>query len=121
MPARIQNSARTEAVGAASLSTAPISAAIRATSARTAGIVTKKRCRVCTSLVYIRRFIQLADNLAAEHGAARLGFTLTEPASTGSAQWDTAIAALCEYRLNAESLPVPEWITARRGFPDEIR
>lgn len=62
-----------------------------------------------------RCLIQLADNLAAEVGATRVGLTLTEPAPTGSAQWDTAIAALCEYRLNAGLLPVPEWISARTG------
>lgn len=66
-----------------------------------------------------RRFIQLADNLAAEAGATRVGLTLTEPAPTGSAHWDAAIAALCEYRLNADALPVPEWITAQVGNPDE--
>lgn len=64
-----------------------------------------------------RRFLQLADNLEAESGATRVGLTLTEPAPTGSEQWDAAIAALCEYRLNAERLPVPKWITKRPGFP----
>ena len=66
-----------------------------------------------------RRFLQLADNLAAEHGATRVGLTLTEPAPTGSPQWDAAIAALCEYRLVAAALPVPEWINTRPGNPDE--
>lgn len=65
-----------------------------------------------------RRFIQLADNLAAEYGATRVGLTLTEPAPTGSPEWDAAIAALCEYRLNADALPVPVWITARGGNPN---
>lgn len=65
-----------------------------------------------------RRFIQLADNLAAESGAARVGLTLTEPAPTGSSQWDTAIAALCEYRLNADALPIPTWISSRPGNPN---
>ncbi|MBG6212925.1 MAG: helix-turn-helix domain-containing protein [Cryobacterium sp.] len=64
-----------------------------------------------------RRWLQLADNLAAERGATRVGLTLTEPAPTGSVQWDTAIAALCEYRLNADALPVPEWVGARSGNP----
>lgn len=64
-----------------------------------------------------RRFLQLADNLAAESGATRVGLTLTEPSSTGSERWDAAIAALCEYRLNADHLPVPNWITKRIGFP----
>lgn len=65
-----------------------------------------------------RRFLQLADNLAAESGATRVGLTLTEPAPTGSEQWDAAIAALCEYRLNSEALPIPSWVTARTGRPD---
>lgn len=60
-----------------------------------------------------RRFLQLADNLAAEHGATRVGLTLTEPVPTGSPPWDAAIAALCEYRLNADALPVPDWINAQ--------
>lgn len=40
-----------------------------------------------------RRFLQLADNLAAEDGAARVGLTLTEP--------------------------VPEWIRTRSGDPND--
>ncbi|TFB98876.1 MULTISPECIES: helix-turn-helix domain-containing protein [unclassified Cryobacterium] len=64
-----------------------------------------------------RRFLQLADNLAAERGATRVGLTLTEPLPTGSERWDTAIAALCEYRLNADALPIPDWIIARTGAP----
>lgn len=64
-----------------------------------------------------RRFLQLADNLAAEQGATRVRLTLTEPAPTGSELWDTAIAALSEYRLNADALPVPEWVTKRTGRP----
>jgi transcriptional regulator with XRE-family HTH domain len=66
-----------------------------------------------------RRFLQLADNLAAEDGATRVGLTLTEPSPTGSAQWDAAIAALCEYRLVAHALPVPAWIHGRAGSPAE--
>lgn len=62
-----------------------------------------------------RRFLQLADNLQAERGATKVGLTLTEPVPTGSAEWDAAIAALCEYRLNADALPVPEWVLERRG------
>jgi len=64
-----------------------------------------------------RRFLQLADNLAAEVGATRVGLTLTEPSPTGSEGWDLAIAALCEYRLKAHRLPIPKWIIARRGSP----
>jgi transcriptional regulator with XRE-family HTH domain len=65
-----------------------------------------------------RRFLQLADNLAAERGATRVGLTLTEPAPTGSEKWDAAIAGLCEYRLNADALPVPDWVTTQAGHRD---
>jgi len=72
---------------------------------------------VATSRAF-RRLIQLADNLAAEHGAARVRLTITEAVSTGSAHWDAAIAALCEYRLDAENLAVAEWIITRPGTPE---
>ena len=85
-----------------------------------------------------RCFIQLADNLAGEIGATRVGLSLTEPApvrggpesvlksalrnaqadTQAGSPWNTAIAALCEYRLNADALPVPEWIRAITGNPD---
>ena len=65
-----------------------------------------------------RRFLQLADNLAAEGGATRVGLALSEPAPTGSERWDAAIAALCEYRLKADGLPVPDWVTLQAGRPD---
>lgn len=67
-----------------------------------------------------RRFLQLADNLAAESGATRVGLTLTEPAPTGSGQWDAAIAALCEFRLTTQALPVPDWVTTRTGEPTDF-
>ena len=57
----------------------------------------------------LRRFIQLNDNLTAEHGAVRFALTITEPESTGSKQWDAAIAALVAHHLSAEKLPVPDW------------
>lgn len=63
-----------------------------------------------------KRFIQLADNLAAEKGATKVGLTLTEPAPTGSKEWDAAIAALTEYRLNVGRLPVPDWVGLRKGL-----
>src|ERR1700712_2912934 len=67
-----------------------------------------------------RRFLQLADNLAAEHGATKVGLVITEPAPTGSSHWDAAIAALCEFRLSASALPIPSWVTDRIGLPDTL-
>jgi transcriptional regulator with XRE-family HTH domain len=60
----------------------------------------------------LRLFIQLNDNLAAEHGAVRFALTISEPELTGSKQWDAAIAALVAHHLSAEQLPVPEWATS---------
>jgi hypothetical protein len=69
--------------------------------------------------IALRHLIQLADNLAAERGATRVGLALTEPVTTGSPAWDAAIAAVCEYRLNEASLPVPEWVGRRPGRPED--
>ncbi|MDR5699585.1 helix-turn-helix domain-containing protein [Agromyces aerolatus] len=57
----------------------------------------------------LRGFLQLNDNLRAEHGAVRMALALTEPESTGSREWDAAIAAITEHHLAAERLPVPSW------------
>ena len=56
-----------------------------------------------------RTFIQLADNLAAEHDEVRFALTVAEPASTGRKHWDAALAALVEFRLSEEGLPLPRW------------
>jgi transcriptional regulator with XRE-family HTH domain len=60
----------------------------------------------------LRGFLQLNDNLRAEHGATRFALTISEPEATGSSQWDAAIAAIVEHHLVAEHLPVPEWVLA---------
>ena len=59
-----------------------------------------------------RYFIQMNDNLVAEHGLIRGILAITEPESTGSKTWDAAIAALVAYRLNAERVPLPDWVRA---------
>ncbi|MCD2443109.1 helix-turn-helix domain-containing protein [Agromyces sp. SYSU K20354] len=64
----------------------------------------------------LRRFIQLNDDLSAEHGAIRFALAITEPESTGSKQWDAAIAALVAHHLAAEHLPVPQWATHPSRF-----
>lgn len=57
----------------------------------------------------VRHFIQLADNLAAEHDETRYALTIAAPGKTGEKRWDAAIAALVEHRLDEESLPAPRW------------
>ena len=59
----------------------------------------------------VRHFIQLNDDLAAEHGAIRVALTVSEPVSTGSKRWDAALSGLAAYRLADEHLPEPFWVT----------
>lgn len=59
----------------------------------------------------LRHFIQLNDDLAAEHSEVRFALAISEPAPTGVKHWDAAIAGLVEYRLSQESLPLPSWAT----------
>jgi len=58
-----------------------------------------------------RSVIQLADDLAAEHGAERVALAVSPPRSTGDARYDAFIAGVVEYRLSEESLPLPTWLT----------
>jgi len=58
----------------------------------------------------LRALIQLNDALLAEHGLRRALLVVTQPLSSGSRLWDTAIAALVEWRLNQEKLPAPDWV-----------
>jgi transcriptional regulator with XRE-family HTH domain len=60
----------------------------------------------------LRRFIQLNDNLVAEHGAVRFALAISEPEPTGSKQWDAAIAAIVAHHLIAEGLPLPDWVNS---------
>lgn len=64
----------------------------------------------------LRHFIQLNDNLVAEHEDVRFALTISEPAPTGVKHWDAAIAGLVEHRLLEESLPLPAWTKS----PDRV-
>ena len=57
----------------------------------------------------VRNFIQLADDLAAEHDEVRYALTIATPIDTGEKRWDAALAALVEHRLHEEGLPFPSW------------
>jgi transcriptional regulator with XRE-family HTH domain len=56
-----------------------------------------------------RELIQLNDDLASEKGALRVALAVTPPPLVGDRRFDAFIAALVEYRLRPERLPVPEW------------
>ncbi|MDJ1113408.1 helix-turn-helix domain-containing protein [Microbacterium dauci] len=60
----------------------------------------------------LRALLQLNDNLVAERGLIRGVLTITEPEPTGEAVWDAAIAALVEWRLRDEKLPLPPWTSS---------
>ncbi|GLI26440.1 hypothetical protein ARHIZOSPH14_06820 [Agromyces rhizosphaerae] len=60
----------------------------------------------------LRLFIQMNDNLVGERGLLRGVLAVTEPELTGAKTWDAAIAALVEYRLNQDGVPVPEWTSS---------
>jgi transcriptional regulator with XRE-family HTH domain len=56
-----------------------------------------------------RELIQIADDLAREHGALRVALTVTPPPPTGDPRFDAFLAALVEHRLAEERLPRPAW------------
>ena len=59
----------------------------------------------------LRHFIQLNDNLAAEHHELRFALAICEPAPTGTKHWDAALAALVDHYLSQQQLPIPAWAT----------
>ena len=59
-----------------------------------------------------RDVIQLADDLAAEHGALRVALAVCPPPPTGDTRFDAWIAGLVEWRLDTERLPHPTWLDA---------
>ena len=58
-----------------------------------------------------RAVIQLADDLAREHGAERVALTVAPPPPTGDERFDAFIAGVVDFRLAAEHLPRPKWLT----------
>jgi transcriptional regulator with XRE-family HTH domain len=57
-----------------------------------------------------RNVIQLADDLAAEHGAERVALAVTPPPTTNDDRFDALIAGITELRLEDEDLPLPKWL-----------
>jgi len=58
-----------------------------------------------------RAVIQLADDLAREHGAERVALTVAPPPPTGDERFDAFIAGVVDFRLTAEHLPHPKWLS----------
>jgi hypothetical protein len=58
-----------------------------------------------------REVIQLADDLAAAKPPIRLALVAAPPSPTGDERFDALIAGLVEYRLTADSVPLPDWVS----------
>lgn len=56
-----------------------------------------------------RQLIQVNDDLASEPPATRLALCLTPPPLTGNPGVDAFLAAVVEFQLHKDRLPVPEW------------
>ena len=57
-----------------------------------------------------RQWLQLANELAGADSVTRTLLSYQAPTSTGSRQWDSALASLVEYRLNQLGAPLPTWL-----------
>ncbi|GAB3797655.1 hypothetical protein GCM10028798_09120 [Humibacter antri] len=57
----------------------------------------------------LRNFLDLAQGLAAEDGVTRAALSVLPPATTGSRDWDAALAGLVEYRLEEVGIAAPAW------------
>ncbi len=64
----------------------------------------------------LRAFLDYSDQLARVAGADRVILTFVEPASTGSAAWDAALAAVAEHWLSKGKLPKAHWINDPKRF-----
>ena len=65
-----------------------------------------------------RAVIQLADDLAGEHGAERVALTVAPPVPTGDERFDAFIAGVTEHRLDEEDLPHPRWLATAACLDD---
>ena len=60
--------------------------------------------------IAFRSLIGLSDELAAAPGPLRVALCVAPPAPCGDARYDAALAALAEYHLAKDGLPIPEWV-----------
>lgn len=74
------------------------------------GAAIRRALRTSDEDAAYRAVIQLADDLAALHGAERVAATVAPPAPSGDDRYDAFLAGVIETRLDAESLPHPQWL-----------
>jgi transcriptional regulator with XRE-family HTH domain len=60
--------------------------------------------------VAFRALIGLSDDLAAVPGPLRVALCVAAPPPCGDARFDAAVAAIVDYHLIKDTLPLPEWV-----------
>jgi transcriptional regulator with XRE-family HTH domain len=60
--------------------------------------------------IAFRALIGLSDQLAAAAGPLRVALCVAPPAPCGEARYDAALAALADYHLAKDGLPIPDWV-----------
>ncbi|MFY9782954.1 MAG: helix-turn-helix transcriptional regulator [Acidimicrobiales bacterium] len=60
--------------------------------------------------VAFRALIGLSDDLEAVPGPLRVALCVAAPPLCGDARFDAAVAAIVEYHLTKDALPLPEWV-----------
>ena len=83
----------------------------RGTDAFTTAIEVRDALRQHRDESAYRLVIQLADDLAAVHGAERVAATVARPAPCGDVRYDAFLAGVVETRLDDEDLPHPVWLS----------
>ncbi|WP_159599751.1 helix-turn-helix domain-containing protein [Agromyces humi] len=71
-----------------------------------------------------RAWLSFSDGLAKERGANRVALALFPAPETGSDLWDAAFAAVVEYWLVKDGLPIPDWVGGISRFlqaPTQLR
>ena len=65
-----------------------------------------------------RQLLQFAADLRAVSDAGRVALAADEPDETAG-RWKDAVAALIEHRFAARRIPLPAWVEACAGHPDD--
>lgn len=83
-----------------------------------AGVALRQSVRQGHVGLVLRQLIQVNDDLASEPPATRLALCLTPPPRTGDDGVDAFLAAVVEFRLRKDRLPVPEWTSQPERYCD---
>lgn len=68
----------------------------------------------------LRNFLDLAQSLAAADAVTRAALSVLPPATTGSRDWDAALAGLVEHRLDEVGIAAPAWTAQPERVADRL-